>query len=399
MTPSSSEAKSVPEPLPDDQSDGGEQEVNDPQTAGLGRLRGLLSRRRNRILFLVAGLVIMVAGWNLLVREFNRPLGPPLPILITRTPLPLQIGQIPTATPTPTATATAMPSPTILPTGTPEPLCGGPEQMTILAVGADSSYGYERGLADVIRVVRINFVTPSISVLTIHRDTWVSIPGLGEYGGNLEEYFGHPFDPDSSQEIVVPGDYGRVNSAYFYGNLYDLPGGGPGTLAQTIYQNFGLPVDHYIATDMNIFAKAVDAVGGVEIYLPYDIGDFPAGTHHMTGEEALDYARIREPDSDIYRNKRQNQLLLALWKQLLRPQTIAAVPTLIDAFHDDVLTDLSKAQISSLACLATKVDNDDIIFYRLTDMLTATYTTRGSFVLLPDEDYIRAYLAVDFLAN
>ncbi len=70
-------------------------------------------------------------------------------------------------------------------------------------------------------------------------------------------------------------------------------------LARTLDLNFGLRVDHYGAVDMSTFVEIVDAVGGLEIYLPYDVdgrpidektedmGYFNAGQQHFTGEEAL----------------------------------------------------------------------------------------------------------------
>ena len=68
--------------------------------------------------------------------------------------------------------------------------------MVILAVGAD-----EIGLADCIRAVRIDFVTPSVSVLAFPRDLWVSIPGLEDLGITQ----------------------GKINTAYIYGNRYLKP--------------------------------------------------------------------------------------------------------------------------------------------------------------------------------
>ena len=84
--------------------------------------------------------------------------------------------------------------------------------MILLAVGADNDAGYYRGLADVIRIFRLDFQEPSITLLAFPRDLWVSIPGLEEYGITAK----------------------RINTAYFYGNLYRLPGGGPTLLAQNI---------------------------------------------------------------------------------------------------------------------------------------------------------------------
>lgn len=270
--------------------------------------------------------------------------------------------------------------------------------MIILAVGADADSGYERGLADVIRIVRVDFVTPSISVLMIPRDLWVPIPGLGTHGSGLEEYFGLAYGPDG-QIVDGPGDYGRINVAYFYGNLYDLEGGGPGILAQTIYQNLGLPVDHYAVVNMSVLATIVDAVDGIDINVPYDVENFSAGYQHMSGQQAVAFSRIRSTDNDWYRADRQNMVLLALREKFLEPQTLAKAPALADALLEEVLTDLSKAQVTNLICIAPKVERENIFIYTIgPSMVTSTSTTRGSFVLLPDEEQIRPLIA-DFLTG
>lgn len=367
------------------------------QDSRLRRTRDWLLQKRSRwlviSLLVISCALLVTLGRSKVDEEMNRPLGPTLPPFPTPSPRSSEMSEAP-ATITPAwrsgeDTQVILPQPIRHPTATPEPLCGGPEQMIVLAVGADTTSGYIRGLADVIRVVHVDFVTPRISVLSVPRDLWVSIPGLGEHGHELEAYFGHPLDPDG-EEIDLPGDYGRINVAYFFGNLYALPGGGPSILAQALYQNFGLPVDHYIAVNMTVLAAAIDAVGGIDIVVPYSMGDFSSGQQHMTGEEALAYARIRELDNDWYRSSRQNQVLWALRDKLLQPQTFTAVPSLVDTFLDDTLTDLSRAQITSLVCIATQVEDDDIVSYPITpDMVTATLTTRGSYILLPNEGQIR----------
>ena len=106
----------------------------------------------------------------------------------------------------------------------PQPLCGGPEVMTILAIGVDTfDDEYFYGLADVFRIVRINFVTPEVSVLAIPRDTWVEIPEISDHYGITQ---------------------GKLNQSYFYGTkamgYYGGPGEGPGLMALTLVINFNL---------------------------------------------------------------------------------------------------------------------------------------------------------------
>ncbi len=227
-------------------------------------------------------------------QKWTAPLGPELG-LPTITPSALAESQISqnglgAATPTQTAPSNNSSFPKInsaepvdpTPTAKPQPLCGGPDQMTLLAIGADSGPDYLYGLSDVIRLVRVDFVTPKVSVLSMPRDLWVEIP-----------------DIEPSHDIT----HGKLNQAYFYGSpgmgYYKGPGAGPGLLARTLDLNFGFRPDHYGAVDMSTFVKIVDAVGGIDLYLPTDVdgrpiddktedmGYFTAGQQHFTGDEAL----------------------------------------------------------------------------------------------------------------
>jgi LCP family protein required for cell wall assembly len=260
-----------------------------------------------------------------------------------------------------TPTEASSPTPTLMPTPTPAPLCGGPPLMTILAVGADNRDNtYLYGLGDVIRIVRVDFVTPKITVLSMPRDLWVEIPDISHF-----------------YNIT----HGKLNQAYLYGGpgmgYYDGPGGGPGLLARTLDLNFGLRVDHYGSVNMWTFVKIVDAVGGLDIYLPTDVdgtpiddktedmGYFTAGQHHFNGSEALRFARIRKRYNDFTRMDNQNMILCALREKLVNPAVITKIPQIIASFQNSVLTDLSPEQISQLACLLPKVERENLLFTSL----------------------------------
>src|SRR6266496_1607713 len=128
--------------------------------------------------------VIAVALLGLVIWLYSgtwqRPLGP---LLQLSTAIPLQMPA--TWTPNPNATGTALSTPAlasvspISPTATSNAavgLCGAPPVMNILAIGTDArGDNYSYGLADVIRLVRVDFVTPKITVLEFPRDLWVEI--------------------------------------------------------------------------------------------------------------------------------------------------------------------------------------------------------------------------------
>lgn len=325
-------------------------------------------RRRSRLwkaLLILPALCLLTGliAYPFFNRTMSEPLGPTMmPIGVVETPVrtapPDQVtplaesGQgevMPAVAQSEPVQLAIAPTPTV--PSTPRPtVCNGPEQMLILAVGSD-----DIGLADVIQVVRADFVTPSISALALPRDLWVLIPNLGEYGVKLEAYFGNPVGPNG-EELDPPGDYGRINVAYHYGNFYSLPGGGATIMAQTLYANFGLIVDHYAAGDMGGLAQAIDRVGGIDMDVPKAIPGFEAGPQHMSGEQAVRYARHRSTDSDWFRIERQHAVLRAFRTKLLDPQMAPELPGIAESLVQYTTTDLSRADIAALTCLAAQVE-------------------------------------------
>ena len=227
--------------------------------------------------------------------------------------------------------------------------------MNILAIGSDARGDhYLYGLADIIRLVRVDFVNARVGILEVPRDLWVKIPEISDH-----------------YDIT----HGKLNQAYLYGNkglgYYDGPGEGPGLLARTLNLNFGAQPDHYIAVNMVTFENIVNAVGGIDVYLPYEVSvrspenpkgfAIPAGQHHIDGETALWIARIRQYHT-FSRAENQNIIMCALRKKLLSPAVVPAIPQLVTDFRRYVQTDLSPEQINQLACLANQMNGTDVVF-------------------------------------
>jgi LCP family protein required for cell wall assembly len=229
--------------------------------------------------------------------------------------------------------------------------------MNILVVGSDSrgdSYTY--GLADVIRLVRVDSVNPKVTILEFPRDLWVEIPDIAD---NLNGQ-----------------DHEKLNQAYLYGNrgfgYTDDAAQGPGLLARTLTLNFGTQIDHYAAVNMQTFVKIINAVGGIDVYLPDPVDGrtaedpdkrllFGSGTLHLDGTRALTLARIRI-EGTFARADNQNRVLCALRDTLTSPSVITKIPDLIKAFQGSIQTDLSPAQLGQLACIGTQIEPGNIIF-------------------------------------
>ena len=331
-------------------------------------------------------------SWKVYYGWAGQPLGASIPTS-PYTPIPLPA----TWTPTP-FTVSLLTRPTLRPSATPIPRCGGPAVMTILAIGSDTrGTGYTWGLSDVMRVVRIDFVKPSLTVLDFPRDLWVKIPYISD---NLHGQ-----------------DHEKLNQAYLYGNpgdgfhYWDDPSAGPGLLARTLDLNFGVKVDHYIAVNMKTFVRMVDAVGGIDVNLDKPVQNsnnrhLQKGPHHLDGDEALALARDRV-DGVFSRGDNQNIVLCALQKKLTSPQVITQIPRLVQSFKGSVQTDLSPAIMSQLACLAAQMPRQNITLYNFPENLFTGARQfdpvfpdqkKGVFVWDVDFNIMRTYVA-DFQAG
>ena len=333
-----------------------------------------MTKREKAIIFfeIVLFIAILIAVVSFIkVNIWEKPLGPELGFEDTELPdsatqtqgnnLDAELAD--TSTPTLESLGTQIPTGEVvvaleLPTVAPDPHCDGPLEMTILAIGTDSRQdNYVYGLADVIRLVHVDFVTPRVAVLTFPRDLWVEVPGISVHHGIT---------------------HSKLNQAYFYGTpvmgYYDGPGAGAGLLARTLEQNFGLRVERYFVVNMRTFEDIINAVGGVNIYLPVAIdgtnvekpednmGYFPKGWNYLNGEEAVRFSRIRKIDTVFDRSNRQTKVLCALKEKLLRPSTITKFPDLINSFFGRVITDLSLAELFQLACLAPQISTENLVF-------------------------------------
>ena len=201
---------------------------------------------------------------------------------------------------------------------------------TILLLGVDSKAG-EPARSDTVMLMRFDPGKRTINQLSIPRDTRVDIPGRGA---------------------------DKINEAMFWGQLN---GHGPQLAIKTVKEFLGIPINHIMIVNFKGFPRLVNAVGGVDLYVPKTISTtagssgrvvtFEKGRHHFDGKNAMLYVRIRKADSDFMRAKRQQQFLQALQKKIAQPSNITKIPEIGKRFMSGVTTDLTTNQIIALAFL------------------------------------------------
>jgi len=216
----------------------------------------------------------------------------------------------------------------------------------------------------------------SAALLSIPRDLWVDIPGVGEQ---------------------------RINTALFFGHDPADAGAGPRLSMHTVQQELGRPVDRYLLLDFATFVRAVDALGGVEVDVPAPIVDteyptpdygittvrFDPGVQTMDGERALVYVRTRHSDGDFSRSARQLQVIQALAAKALQPATWPRLPELLRVLRAGVVTDLTSGDALALLPLASALANGEVQAATLEDATTPWITSGGAWVLLPNREAIQ----------
>jgi LCP family protein required for cell wall assembly len=164
--------------------------------------------------------------------------------------------------------------------------------------------------------------------------------------------------------VSVPGlGESKINASHSYGGL-------PLTI-QTVESLLGFPFDYYMEVDVQGLTKLVDAVGGVEIDVEKRMRytdnsqnlhiDLQPGLQHLSGEQAVGYARFRhDAMGDLGRIERQQQFIRALANELLSPEHVARLPKLAGTFVETVNTNMNARDLLSLKRIVEQVGVDGI---------------------------------------
>ena len=221
----------------------------------------------------------------------------------------------------------------------------------ILLIGTDTRENeMASGRADTMMICSINQTTGVVNVISLARDTWVTM------GDN--------------------GHENKLNAAHSFG--------GPNLLMQTINRTYNLNIENYVTVNFYGICDIVDTMGGVTIQLeesePWainttveesygDYGDTPiqripsdATEARLCGAQALAYARIRKLDNDFGRQARQRKLLMAMAREVVNssiPQMISLATTCFDY----VSTNMSLFDIIGLATRVMTTGISDIRMY------------------------------------
>ncbi|PEI97757.1 LCP family protein [Bacillus pseudomycoides] len=194
------------------------------------------------------------------------------------------------------------------------------EPFSVLIMGIeDYATDGQNGRTDSLMFATINPKTKNVSLMSIPRDSRVTIAGKNKKD--------------------------KINAAHAYG--------GEKMALETVENFLGVPVDHYVKIDFKGFKGIVDAVGGITVDVPFNFEErsdidyykliqFKQGQQELNGEEALAYVRMRkqDPNGDYGRAARQRQVLAAVVHKLNSASTVFKIKDLAEVVGKYVKTDI-----------------------------------------------------------
>ncbi|MBQ7103443.1 MAG: LCP family protein [Anaerotignum sp.] len=197
--------------------------------------------------------------------------------------------------------------------------------INIALYGVDSTTGDFNGRSDAIMICSVNGETEKIKLVSIARDTYVSVPG----------YYNT-----------------KINHAYAYG--------GAELAVQTLNENFDMDITDYVTVNFDSLADIIDEMGGVTIDVTdaerFQINAYlrrgeplrEIGMVNLNGAQAVSYSRIRKIDSDNMRASRQREVLSALFDKALEINPLS-YPSYVRKFSPMVETSLSNEEMLKIA--------------------------------------------------
>ena len=201
------------------------------------------------------------------------------------------------------------------------------DNVSILFVGIDDSeqrgQGDTNSRSDALMLATLNNKSKTVKLVSIPRDSYVYIDEVG-----YED---------------------KITHAHAYG--------GTRASIETVEDLLEVPVDYYVKMNFEAFIDVVNALGGIEAEVPYQLYEkdendqrtvaLKPGLQELDGREALALARTRMQDNDIERGKRQQMILSSIIKKASSASSFTKYGEVIDAVGDNMKTDLTFDEMKS----------------------------------------------------
>lgn len=218
------------------------------------------------------------------------------------------------------------------------------DEILVLVMGVDSKdvKNSKGSRSDTMMLVKVNFESGKINLLSMPRDT----------------------------RVLVKGKPDKINHAHAYG--------GPELSLRTVREFLNLDLDYFVKVDYKAVMAIVEAIGGVEIDVPRNMSyydptadpplniNLKKGVQILDGQQAHDFLRWRKNNAltsgygDIGRIESQQMFVKELMKQTLKPKNIFKLPQLIETYYDYVETNVPLNVILKGAMSAKNLDTENM---------------------------------------
>ncbi|WP_461214369.1 LCP family glycopolymer transferase [Lacticaseibacillus sp. GG6-2] len=182
-----------------------------------------------------------------------------------------------------------------------------------------------KGNSDTMIVAVVNPAKKTTTMVSIPRDTVAQLIGAKSF--NMQ----------------------KINAAY---NV-----GGSDMAVNTVSKLVNVPIKYYLTVNMGALEKVVNAVGGVDVNVPFSFTDsysgnyqFTKGKMHLDGKHALAYARMRheDPQGDYGRQKRQQQVIKAILKKAISLDSLSNFTQLLNTVSSNIQTNLTFSDMTGI---------------------------------------------------
>ena len=216
------------------------------------------------------------------------------------------------------------------------------DYINFLLVGQAARIGETERFADTMILCTVNAYEKTLTMTSLLRDTLIKMPNYrGRTGGNI-----------------------KLTTIYHLGSTYgDGIAGSMELMNQTLYDNFGIEVDHNFEVDFDAFIRVIDMLGGIDIELTeaeaeylneedfWVYQDVQPGMAHLDGMTTLCYARMRkakgDSDSDIIRTSRQRKVIQTIIEKL-KTLSVSEIQTIVNEVLPMVVTSMDNREITEM---------------------------------------------------
>jgi LCP family protein required for cell wall assembly len=257
----------------------------------------------------------------------------------------------------------------------------GKARVNVLVLGSDAGPDREGIRPDSIILASIDTRTGATTLFQLPRNlSRVPFPDLPGVAGELHRAYPNGFRSGADSESIINAVYRNAPAAHpevFAG----VPDPGAEATKLAVMGALGVDVDYYVMVNLAGFQAVIDALGGIDINVPYRIPmgatSRPSGgcakpygwiepgpNQHLNGEQALWYARARcgpgIPNDDYERVRRQRCVIQSV-AEAADPLTLITKYTQITSAAEDLIrTDIPQELLPAFAELGLKVKRQDM---------------------------------------